>query len=198
MAYKMNKSDSRKEFSQFLPQRFFIFIRGWVMLILGSGLSIFSLLVPNVQIMSANTGWLPIASFLIILIGLLECIDTYLSKQTDRFIINLQFATIDIVFGAVFLFTLGYGSYGEISLLIVVFLLIKGIFRVFVASIGGFPHRKTTFIGGMIITVLGILIWSMWPSALPVGFISFCLCFEITLRGLALIRFASWLKEIEN
>lgn len=199
MTYRMNKSDSEKEFSQFLPQRFFIFIRGWIMLILGSSLSIFSLLAPNVQIMSADTGWLPIASFIIILIGLLECIDTYLSKQTDRFIINLQFATIDTVFGAVFLFTLGYTGFGnEISILIIVFLLVKGIFRVFAASIGGFPHRKTTIVGGMISTVLGILIWIMWPSALPVGFISFCLCFEITLRGLALIRFASWLREIEN
>ena len=196
MVYKMNKNDSRKEFSQFLPQRFFIFIRGWIMLIFGSFLSIFSLLAPNVQIMTVDTGWLPIASFMIILIGLLECFDTYLSKQTNRFIINLQFAVMDTVFGVVFLFVLGYGY--EFSFFVVLYLLVKGIFRVFSASIGGFPHRKTTIIGGMISTVLGILIWIMLPSALPIGFISFCLCFEIALRGLALLRFATWLREIEN
>ena len=196
MVYKMNKNDSRKEFSQFLPQRFFIFIRGWIMLIFGSFLSVFSLLAPNVQIMTVDTGWLPIASFMIILIGLLECFDTYLSKQTNRFIINLQFAVMDTVFGVVFLFVLGYGY--EFSFFVVLYLLVKGIFRVFAASIGGFPHRKTTIIGGMISTVLGILIWIMLPSALPIGFISFCLCFEIALRGLALLRFATWLREIEN
>jgi hypothetical protein len=196
MVYKMNKNDSRKEFSQFLPQRFFIFIRGWIMLIFGSFLSIFSLLAPNVQIMTVDTGWLPVASFMIILIGLLECFDTYLSKQTNRFIINLQFAVMDTVFGVVFLFVLGYGY--EFSFFVVLYLLVKGIFRVFAASIGGFPHRKTTIIGGMISTVLGILIWIMLPSALPIGFISFCLCFEIALRGLALLRFATWLREIEN
>jgi hypothetical protein len=196
MVYKMNKNDSRKEFSQFLPQRFYIFIRGWIMLIFGSFLSIFSLLAPNVQIMTVDTGWLPIASFMIILIGLLECFDTYLSKQTNRFIINLQFAVMDTVFGVVFLFVLGYGY--EFSFFVVLYLLVKGIFRVFAASIGGFPHRKTTIIGGMISTVLGILIWIMLPSALPIGFISFCLCFEIALRGLALLRFATWLREIEN
>ncbi len=196
MVYKMNKNDSRKEFSQFLPQRFFIFIRGWIMLIFGSFLSVFSLLAPNVQIMTVDTGWLPIASFMIILIGLLECFDTYLSKQTNRFIINLQFAVMDTVFGVVFLFVLGYGY--EFSFFVVLYLLVKGIFRVFAASIGGFPHRKTTIIGGMISTVLGILIWVMLPSALPIGFISFCLCFEIALRGLALLRFATWLREIEN
>jgi hypothetical protein len=196
MVYKMNKNDSRKEFSQFLPQRFYIFIRGWIMLIFGSFLSIFSLLAPNVQIMTVDTGWLPVASFMIILIGLLECFDTYLSKQTNRFIINLQFAVMDTVFGVVFLFVLGYGY--EFSFFVVLYLLVKGIFRVFAASIGGFPHRKTTIIGGMISTVLGILIWIMLPSALPIGFISFCLCFEIALRGLALLRFATWLREIEN
>jgi len=196
MVYKMNKNDSRKEFSQFLPQRFFIFIRGWIMLIFGSFLSIFSLLAPNVQVMTVDTGWLPIASFMIILIGLLECFDTYLSKQTNRFIINLQFAVMDTVFGVVFLFVLGYGY--EFSFFVVLYLLVKGIFRVFAASIGGFPHRKTTIIGGMISTVFGILIWIKLPSALPIGFISFCLFFEIALRGLALLRFATWLREIEN
>jgi len=193
----MSSTESNQEFTQFLPQKLLIYIRGIIMLILGSVVSVFAIIAPNVQIMSVNTGWLPIPSFIMVFVGVLECFDTYISKNTNRFIINLQLAVLDMVFGMMILFSLG-NSVNEVSLLIAAYLMVKGVFRLVAAMAGGFPHAKSTIIGGLIALILGVLIWIQWPDALPVGFLAFSLSLEIALRGFALLHFTSWLGSIKK
>ena len=145
----MNSTESNQEFSQFLPQKISIYIRASLMLIFGGIISIFSLIAPNVQIMSVNTGWLPLAAFIILVVGFLEWFDTYISRDTHRFIVNLQFAVMDSIFGLLILFSLG-NDINQLTLLIVAYLMVKGVFRFSAALAGGFPHSYSTIIGSFL------------------------------------------------
>ena len=156
----MNSTESNQEFSQFLPQKILIYVRASLMLILGGIISIFSLIAPDVQIMSVKNGWLPLAAFIVLLVGLLESFDTYISRDSHRFIINLQFAVMDTIFGVLILFSLG-NQVEQIALLIAAYLLVKGVFRFIAALVGGFPHAHSTIIGSLIAIILGIDLDSM-------------------------------------
>ena len=190
----MNKIESKEEFAQFIPQKLLIYIRGFFMLIVGGIISIGSLLAPDVYILSGSNAWLPIAALILLAVGILEFLDTYISRHTHRFIVNLQFAVMDTVFGSMILFGLSHSA-DRMSMLVAAFLLVKGLFRLISASAGKFPHAKSTITCGLISLFLGFLVWIQWPSSSP-GFLSFCLSLEIALRGWALLSFASWLGNI--
>ncbi len=192
----MNTLETRSEYSQFIPQKLLIYFRGLIMLILGGIISIASIMVPGVYILSGAYAWLPIAALVLVVVGVLECYDTYVSRNSERFIVNLQLAIMDTVFGTIVLFELSHDTY-KMSVLIAAFLIAKGVFRVIAASAGQFPNSKSTILGGMISSLLGLLLWIQWPFT-SIGFISFCLSIEIALRGWALIRFAAWLGEVKK
>lgn len=190
----MSKLKSKEEFSQFIPQKPLLYFRGLLMLVLGSLISLGSIFAPDVYMMSGANGWLPIAASILIAVGILECFDTYISRHTHRFIVNLQFAVMDSVFGAIILFGLAHDA-EKMSLMISAFLIVKGIFRFVAATAGKFPHAKSTIISGLISFLLGILLWAQWPAT-SVGFLSFCLSLEIALRGWSLLNFANWLGKV--
>ena len=64
--------------------------RGAVMLILGSVLSLFTIMAPNMQMLGTSSSWLPVAASLIILVGILRFVDAYVSSS-QSFFINLFF-----------------------------------------------------------------------------------------------------------
>lgn len=190
----MSKIESAEEFTQFIPHKLSIYIRGFFMLIVGSFISMGSIVAPDVHILSGSNAWLPIAALVLLVVGSLEFLDTYISRNTHRFIVNLQFAVMDTVFGAIILFGLSYGA-DKMSMLVAAFLLVKGLFRLISATAGRFPHAKSTIICGCISIFLGILLWIQWPST-SAAFLSFSLSLEIALRGWALVCFANWLGKI--
>ena len=183
------------EYLAFRPQRHIIFLRGLAMFSLGGFIAGASLLAPGVYMMSVKMAWLPIATALLILVGLVEFLDTYITRHSSRFFVNLQFALLDTVVGFMLLLGLSYPP-ETLSLVIIVFLMVKGLFRAVGAYVGQFANRKSTLIGGIVSVVLGLLIWINWPGSPSPAFLSFCLSLEIALRGWALIHFAAWLKKV--
>ncbi|MGR9073284.1 MAG: HdeD family acid-resistance protein [Gammaproteobacteria bacterium] len=192
----MNNEEFKNDYTQFLPQKTLIYLRGLIMLVLGVLISAGSLFAPGVFLLSQNNSWLPIASFIILLVGFLECFDTYVSRKTHRFIVNLQFAIMDTVFGALIFFGASYDA-SQLSLLIASFLIAKGLFRSVAAYTGEFPNAGSTVAGGVVSTAFGLLIWALWPSV-SIAFLSIGLSIEIALRGWALIKFSSWLSDARS
>ncbi|WP_305906778.1 hypothetical protein Q9L42_019190 [Methylomarinum sp. Ch1-1] len=193
----MKISEAKQEIAQFLPQKNLIYIRGYIMVGIGVLIALGTIIAPNVGIMSFKNAWLPVASFVILFTGVVEAFDTYISRNTPRFYVNLQFAILDLVVGWVVLFSLNYPAY-KLSILIAVFLMIKGLFRVIGAYAGHFATTKPTMIGGGISFLLGFLIWVQWPGEPTTAILSFCLSVEIALRGWALVRLAEWLGNLEE
>ncbi len=188
----MKKIEEQQELTQFLPQKNLIQLRGYIMLGIGVLISLGSIIAPDVGMLSYKNAWLPVASFVILLTGIVESIDTYMSRNTSRFFVNLQFAILDTVVGTVLFFSLNYPAY-KLSILIAVFLLVKGLFRIIGAYAGQFATTRQTMIGGAVSFLLGILIWVQWPGEPSSAVLSFCLSVELALRGWALLRLAEWL-----
>ncbi|MCF7971862.1 MAG: hypothetical protein K9L22_11955 [Methylococcaceae bacterium] len=193
----MKLEQQKAEFSQFLPQKRLIYLRGYIMLVIGSLISLGSIVSPNVGILSTQNGWLPVAAFVLLMTGVIEAFDAYISRNTPRFLINLQFAILDTVVALVMVFSLGY-SVNRLSILIAVFLMVKGLFRLISAYAGAFINAQSTLIGGAVSLVLGLIIWGQWPAEPAVAFLSFCLSAEIALRGWALIQFAKYLSGLDG
>lgn len=190
----MDKTEEKQELTQFLPQKNLIYLRGYIMLIVGILISLGSIIAPDVGILSNQNAWVPVAAMVILLTGLVECFDTYISRGTTRFFVNLQFAILDTVFAWLVLFSLGYGA-SELVILIIAFLIIKGLFRMVAAYAGHFSSVKPTLIGGSVSLLMGLLLWFKWPGEIPNFILSLCLSIEVALRGWALISFARWLGK---
>ncbi len=193
----MKTSDAKHEFSQFLPQKGLIYTRGFLMLAIGVLIALGSIIAPNVGIFSFRNAWLPVASFIILVVGCIEGFDTYISRRTNRFFANLQFAILDTTVGWMLFFSLNYPA-SQLAILIAAFLIIKGLFRLISAYVGQFANGKPAIIGGGISFAMGFLIWVQWPGEFSSAFLSFFLSVEIALRGWALIQFAKWLGELEG
>ncbi|MGR9045102.1 MAG: HdeD family acid-resistance protein [Gammaproteobacteria bacterium] len=195
----MTLKTNTEDFDQFLPQRKLILMRGILMMLIGSLLTLMTLITPlnpDTFIMSLTNGWLPLVAIFIILIGFLETIDTFMTRHSKEYFFNLQFAIIDIVVGF-FLLLEQEREPDRIILLVAAFLLIKGLFRVIAAYSVNFPNAASAMTGGLISIVLGIMLWQQWPST-SFWFISLCLCIDIVTRGWALTRFGLWLRALEK
>lgn len=193
----MKELEEQQELTQFLPQKKLIRLRGYILLGVGVLIALGSIIAPNVGMLSYKNAWLPVASFVILLTGAVESLDTYMSRKTTRFFVNLQFAILDSVVGLVLFFSLNYPAH-KLSILIAVFLMVKGLFRVIGAYAGHFATTRQTMIGGAISLILGLLIWMQWPGEPSSAVLSFCLSLELALRGWALLRLADWLDEHEE
>jgi len=192
----MTKNNLGTEYTQFVPQINLIYARGYIMLIVGTLISIGSIISSDVGMLSSTNSWIPIASLVLILIGLLGAFDTYISRHTSSFLVNLQISILDTVFGLVLFFGLSYSS-ANLSILIATFVIIKGLFRVISGYMGELFDSKSTMVGGAVSLLFGVIIWGQWPFEGSTMFLSFCLSVEIALRGWASIQFAKYLRSLK-
>ncbi len=191
--HKRNKVNSF-EYDDFISQRHTIYLRGLGLSIVGLFLTLFSLIKPDVYLLSGDNSWLPLIAIVIIITGLMEAFDAFLFRQRKEFYLNLQLAVFDTVFGWFFLTELNK-SVDKLMLLAAAFLVIKGLFRVIAAYAVRFPNHIVATVGGAISVGLGILLWQEWPFK-TIWFICFALSLDLTTRGWALFRFGNWLKKL--
>ena len=158
------------------------------MFVLGSLLFIFSILVPDVVMLGVISSWLPLAAILLLVFGVLRCVDALSSDKTSHVIINMQNAIIDLVCGFVILTNIGEKAI-IMSLLIASYLLIQGISRVMMTIIVPSPNPNSARIGGVTSIVLGLMAWLNWPFSY-LWFLSVALSAEIANRGWALMIYA--------
>jgi uncharacterized membrane protein HdeD (DUF308 family) len=129
-------------------------VLGIIEIILGTvavGASVFATLVTV-----ALFGWLLLFG------GVLSAVHAFWQKQWKGFFLDLVMGVLYIVAGLMMI-----GNPAEaavtLTLLIAMFLLIGGIFRIIVALSGHFEHWGWVLLNGLITSALGILIWRQWP-----------------------------------
>ena len=124
-----------------------LLIRGSLMLFIGVALVAGTLIKHDVIIFQVRGfSWLPICGIVVLAVGLLECFDAAVAKELGDFFLNLQTGVLDVVVGGLILFSIG-GDPARLSLLIAAFLIVKGIFRLTLASVTQIPNRVSTFSG---------------------------------------------------
>ncbi len=187
----------REKFSNF--ERFStdwrrILARGAVMLLVGVSLAAASLFNPGGSILHAGDfSWLPVAAFVALLVGLLECFDAVIAKELRDFFLHLQNGVLDVVVATLIIFSLG-GRPDRLSLLLVAYLVVKATIRIILAYATQMPQRSSAIAGAAVSIVLGLLVWAQWPTS-DAWFLSFCLSADTGVRGWSLMLFAFWLKE---
>ncbi|MDD2738237.1 MAG: hypothetical protein PHR94_04840 [Methylomonas lenta] len=188
----MDQNDTSTKYDDFLFQRNSLLIRGLVLAVTGLILTILTLVEPNVRIMSQNSSWLPMVTFVILIAGLFASLDSYIWRHSNEFFINLQIAVLDVTVGMILLNELNKSA-DKLILLVAAYLIIKGVFRIVAANAVRFSNSGIATLGGGLSVVMGILLWQQWFSS-TMWFICFCLSVDIMTRGWALIRFGLWLK----
>lgn len=169
-------------------------IRGVVMLVIGAILILLTLLKPDVMIFHArDSSWLPLCGFIVLAIGILECFDALIAKESKDFYLNLQNGLLDVVVAGLLVLSSGDDPV-RLSLLISAFLIIKGSYRIVLSYALSNINVTLARVGAGISILLGLMIWMEWPTAKG-WFLAFCLSTEIVFRGWAIILFALWLKS---
>lgn len=170
-----------------------LLVQGALIVLMGSILAIASTLNPNVVVLTArHLSWLPVSGMIILSLGLLECLDAALAKETRDFFQNLQVGVLDTVIGGLIILSVAEEP-ARFSMMIAAFLIVRGIVRITLVYALRLPHTLSTSLGGLVSIIMGILIWMEWPTA-EGWFLSLCLNVEIAVRGWAIMTFALWVR----
>lgn len=170
-----------------------LLVQGALIVLTGVILAIASTLNPNAIVLTArHLSWLPVSGMVILSLGLLECLDAVLSKETRDFLQNLQVGVLDAVIGGLIILSVTEEP-SRFSMMIAAFLIVRGIVRIALAHALRLPHTFATTFGGLLSIVMGFLIWMEWPTG-EGWFISLCLNTEIAIRGWAMMTFALWVR----
>ncbi len=181
------------ELKQFTSSPWWYSIRGVLMIIIGVIITTLCLIAPNVSIFGERFSWLPLVGTVILILGILRCVDGVIAKTTQGFLLNVQGGILDSVTGFLILFSIS-GKPETLNLLIVAYMVTQGIFRNVLLSVAHIPNPVSSRVTGIISIVLGILIWIGWPFSTP-WFFAFSLSIDVSFRGWALIMLASSLRK---
>jgi uncharacterized membrane protein HdeD (DUF308 family) len=171
-------------------------IRGGAMILIGSMIAILSLVAPNVYMMGENASWLPVIGIMVLLVGILRCVDGLASETAQGYLFNMQGGILDIVVGFLVFFSSNSTEINNENLLIVGYLLTQGIYRNVLISVAEIPNPLSNRITGAFSILLGLIVWIDWPTSM--WFIAFSLSVDISFRGWVLIVMASTLKRTSN
>ena len=164
------------------------------MLLIGASLAIASMFNPGGSVMHAGDfSWLPVAGFVVLLVGFLECFDAVIAKELRDFFLHLQSGVLDVVVAGLIIFSIGDNP-ARLSLLLVAYLIVKATMRIILSHATQLPQKASTMLGAGVSMVLGFLMWAQWPTS-AAWFLAFCLSTDIGLRGWSLMMFAFWLKR---
>jgi uncharacterized membrane protein HdeD (DUF308 family) len=163
-------------------------------MLIGIALVLLSTVRSNVIILSAKElSWLPASGMVILALGLLECLDAFLAKETRDFLQNLQVGVLDTVIGALIILSVA-DEPARFSMMISNYLIVRGIVRITLIYAMQLPRAALSSIGGFLSIIMGFMIWMGWPSTAG-WFLSLCLNIEIAVRGWAIIIFALWVRK---
>ena len=168
---------------------------GIIMIFVGGGIALLSIVSPNVYILGKSASWIPVIGTIVLLVGIVRCLDGLASETAQGKLYNIQGGILDIVVG----FLVAFSTNDEVNylnLLIVGYLITQGLFRNVLLSIAKIYNPLSNRITGLVSIILGIMIWVDWPASL--WFLAFSLSVDIIFRGWVLTVLASSLKKDET
>ncbi len=129
---------------------------GIVMIVLGTlalGSALFVTLVSMIFF-----GWLLVFS------GIFEAVQSFWQKQWGGFFLHLAVGILYAIVGFMLIANPG-ASAVALTLLMAIFFIVAGIFRIVAALSMRFPHWGWMLLSGIAALILGLLIWRQWPAS---------------------------------
>lgn len=180
------------ELIQFTAKPYWYSIRGIAMIFFGGLIAALSLVAPNVYMLGGDVSWIPLIGFVLLLNGVLRCIDGLASETAQGFLFNMQGGILDIVVGFLVVFSPN-SEVNYLNLLIVGYMLTQGLYRNVLLSVAEVRNPMSNRVTGVISIILGLMIWIDWPASM--WFIAFSMSVDIGFRGWVLIAMTSSLKN---
>jgi len=100
--------------------------------------------------------------WLMILAGIVEAVHAFWKKEWGGLFLHLLIGVLYIVVGFMVLANPAASAL-SLTLIMAIFFILMGIFRIILAIAMGFPHKGWVILNGIITLILGILIWQQWP-----------------------------------
>jgi len=134
--------------------------------------------------------------WLLIIGGISSIVHAFVERQWGGFIIDLLTGLFYAIAGFMMV-----GNPGEaavtLTLVISLFLMIGGVFRIAESLVGALPHRVWVLLNGVVTLVLGIMIWRQWPFS-GLWVIGLFVGIEMLLYGWSLVMLAIAAKNMPS
>jgi len=138
----------------------------------------------------AMLGWL------LIIGGISSIIHAFVERQWGGFFIDLLTGLFYAIAGFMMVSNPGQAAV-TLTLVISLFLMIGGVFRIVEALVGALPHRGWVLLNGAVTLVLGIMIWRQWPLS-GLWVIGLFVGIEMLLYGWSLVMLAIAAKNMPS
>ncbi len=137
-----------------------------------------------------------IFGWLLIIGGISSIIHAFVERQWSGFIIDLLTGLFYAVAGFMIVSNPGEAAV-TLTLVISLFLMIGGVFRIAEALVSALPHRGWVLLNGVVTLVLGFMIWRRWPSS-SFWVIGLFVGIEMLLYGWSLVMLAIAAKKMPS
>ena len=160
----------------------------------GTLFAIASLVNTEVAILSVmGFSYLAIIGVLVLLLGILECIDAIFSVEICDYMQRMNAGVLDVVFGVLLLFGIS-DTPDRLSLMIALYLLARSLLRALFAIKIKIPQLGINLLASVISFLLGLMVWLEWPTH-ESWFFSFSLSINLAFRGLLMIFFGLQIRQ---
>jgi uncharacterized membrane protein HdeD (DUF308 family) len=133
-------------------------------------------------------GWLLLVG------GILEAVHAFWRKQWSGFFIDLLTGILYVVVGFMVVANPGATAI-TLTLLIALFLMFGGVFRIVTAIILTYHHRAWLLLHGVINLLLGIAIWHQWPLS-GLWVIGLFIGIDMIFNGWSLVMLALTARKV--
>lgn len=131
---------------------------------------------------------------LLLMAGIAEAVGSFWARDWSGFFLRLLEGIFYLILGFLFVTSPAEGA-AAVTLVLVAFLIVVGIFRVVAALYYQFPGWGWPLASGLINILLGVLIWSMWPVS-SLWVIGLFVGIEMILNGWWWIMIALGVRQI--
>jgi uncharacterized membrane protein HdeD (DUF308 family) len=132
--------------------------------------------------------------WLLIIGGVSSIVHAFMERQWGGFFIDLLTGVFYCVAGFMMVANPGASALA-LTLVISMFLIVGGIFRIVESLVGDLPHKGWVFLNGIVSLILGILIWRQWPDS-GLWVIGLFVGIEMLLYGWSLVMLASAARRL--
>jgi uncharacterized membrane protein HdeD (DUF308 family) len=125
---------------------------------------------------------------LLLFSSVFQLVNAFQSRQWSGFFLHLLAGVLELIVG-LFAVTHPLEAGVELTLVLAVFLIVGGIFRIVGSVMLQFPNWGWALLGGVISVLLGLMLWRQWPWS-GVVFIGLCVAIDLIFHGWGWVMFA--------
>ncbi len=100
--------------------------------------------------------------WLMIIAGVVEAVHAFWKKEWGGLFLHLLIGVLYVVVGFMVLANPAASAL-SLTLIMAIFFILMGIFRIIIAGAMRFPHWGWVLFNGIITLILGVIIWRQWP-----------------------------------